>query len=186
MRTVSWKGGGGIAAILVALVVFIVPFTFIVFTAGKTQAEASFLEFSWPTEWAFFDNIVTVLQNRDYLLLRAFVNSSTILTVVAVSIMVVLGAMVGYVLQRRRSRWNPLVNGLVLAGLIIPPAVVPTIWVLQGSSCSRPSPGSSRRTSRSACRSASCCSARSSRRSRASSTRPPSSTAPGRSSCSSA
>ena len=35
-------------------------------------------------------------------------------------------------LQRRKSRWNPLVNGLVLAGLIIPPAVVPTIWSLQG------------------------------------------------------
>ena len=46
--------------------------------------------------------------------------------------MVVLGAMVGYVLQRRKSRWNPLVNGLVLAGLIIPPAVVPSIWVMQG------------------------------------------------------
>ena len=101
------------------------------FTAGKTQAEASFLEFTWPTEWALFENIVTVLENRDFLLIRAFVNS-TILTVAAVSIMVVLGAMVGYVLQRRKSRWNPLVNGLVLAGLIIPPAVVPTIWVLQG------------------------------------------------------
>lgn len=131
MRGVGWKWGGGSVAILVAIVVFIVPFAFIVFTAGKTQAESSFLEFTWPTEWALFDNIATVLENRDYLLIRAFVNS-TILTVAAVSIMVVLGAMVGYVLQRRKSRWNPLVNGLVLAGLIIPPAVVPTIWVLQG------------------------------------------------------
>ncbi|GAA1056240.1 sugar ABC transporter permease [Agromyces luteolus] len=131
MRNVAWKWGGGSVAILVAIVIFIVPFTFIVFTAGKTQAEASFLEFSWPTEWVFFENIVTVLQNRDWLLVRAFFNS-TVLTVGAVAIMVVLGAMVGYVLQRRKSRWNPLVNTLVLAGLIIPPAVVPTIWVLQG------------------------------------------------------
>ena len=131
MRNVAWKWGGGIVAILLALFVFIVPFVFIIFTASKTQAEASFLEFSWPTEWALFDNIVTVLQNRDFLLIRAFINS-TILTVGAVSVMVVLGAMVGYVLQRRKSRWNPLVNGLVLAGLIIPPAVVPSIWVMQG------------------------------------------------------
>ena len=28
--------------------------------------------------------------------------------------------------------WTPVVNFCVLAGLIIPPAVVPTIWVLQG------------------------------------------------------
>ena len=131
MRSTAWKWGGGTVAILVAIVVFLVPFTFIIFTDGKTQAEASFLEFSWPTEWVLFDNIVTVLQNRDFLLIRAFINS-TILTVGAVSVMVVLGAMVGYVLQRRKSRWNPLVNGLVLAGLIIPPAVVPSIWVMQG------------------------------------------------------
>jgi raffinose/stachyose/melibiose transport system permease protein len=49
-----------------------------------------------------------------------------------VTLLIVLAAMVGYVLQRRRSRWNAVVMGLVLAGLMIPPAVVPTIWVLQG------------------------------------------------------
>ena len=135
-----WRVGGGIAAILVAIVIFIIPFLFIVFTAGKTQAESSFLEFTLPTEWVFFENIVTVLQNRDFVLVRAFVNS-TVLTVAAVTIMVILGAMVGYVLQRRKSRWNPLVNGLVLAGLIIPPAVVPTIWVLQGLELFKSIPG---------------------------------------------
>ena len=131
MRSVAWRWGAGSAAILLAIIVFIVPFAFIVFTAGKTQAEASFLQFTWPTEWVLWDNLVAVVENRDYLLVRAFLNSA-VLTVGAVSIMVVLGAMVGYVVQRRRSRWNPVVNGLVLAGLIIPPAVVPTIWVLQG------------------------------------------------------
>ena len=45
--------------------------------------------------------------------------------------MVVLSAMVAYVLQRRRSRWNRLADLLILSGLIIPPAVVPTVWVLQ-------------------------------------------------------
>ena len=140
MRNLAWKWGGGSLAILVAIVVFLVPFTFIVFTAGKTQAESSFLEFSWPTEWVLFENIATVLQDRDFLLVRAFVNS-TVLTVSAVAVMVVLGAMVGYVLQRRRSRWNPLVNGLVLAGLIIPPAVVPSIWVMQGLEIFKTLPG---------------------------------------------
>ena len=126
-----WRWSGGIVAIVIAVFIFLVPFAFMVLTAGKTKQEASALEFSWPTNWVFFDNLVTVLSARDYILVRAFINS-TILTVVAVTIMVILGAMVGYVLQRRRSRWNPLVNFFVLAGLIIPPAVVPTIWVLQG------------------------------------------------------
>ena len=65
------------------------------------------------------------------MLVTAFVNS-TILTVVSVGLLVIIGAMVGYVLQRRRTIWTPIVNICVLAGLIIPPAVVPTIWVLQG------------------------------------------------------
>jgi len=140
MRNTVWRWGAGSVAILVTVVVFIVPFAFIVFTAGKTQAEAAALEFTWPTDWVLFDNIATVLQNRDFLLVRAFVNS-TILTVSAVAIMVVLGAMVGYVLQRRKSRWNPVVNAFVLAGLIIPPAVVPTIWVLQGIELFKTIPG---------------------------------------------
>jgi len=140
MRNTVWRWGAGSVAILVTVVVFIVPFAFIVFTAGKTQAEAAALQFTWPTEWVLWDNIVTVIQNRDFLLVRAFVNS-TILTVSAVAIMVILGAMVGYVLQRRKSRWNPLVNAFVLAGLIIPPAVVPTIWVLQGIELFKTIPG---------------------------------------------
>ena len=65
------------------------------------------------------------------MLLTAFINS-IILTVASVTLLVIFGAMVGFVLQRRPSRWTPVVNFLVLAGLIIPPAVVPTIWVLQG------------------------------------------------------
>ena len=67
-----------------------------------------------------WENFVTVLQTRDYIILRAFSNS-TVLTVASVAIMVVFAAMVGYVLQRRKSRWNHLVNFFVLAGLIVPP-----------------------------------------------------------------
>ena len=64
------------------------------------------------------------------MLVTAFINS-TILTVASVAIMVVFAAMVAYVLQRRPSRWTTVADVLILSGLIIPPAVVPTIWVLQ-------------------------------------------------------
>ncbi|WP_296664947.1 carbohydrate ABC transporter permease [Demequina sp.] len=128
-RTYSWVSG--LTAIAISTVVFIVPFIFIFFTASKTTIESSLLEFTPPTEWAFFENLVEVIQTRDYILVTAFVNS-TIITVGSVALMVVVSALVGYVLQRRKSRLNPLINFLVLAGLIVPPAVVPTIWVMQG------------------------------------------------------
>lgn len=130
----------GSLAIVLSIIVFLVPFAFIILTASKTQQEASFLAFSWPTEWVFFQNLITVVETSDFVLLRAFVNSA-VLTVASVAVMVVLSAMVGYVLARRQSCWNGLVNFLVLAGLIIPPAVVPTIWVLQGLGVFKTLPG---------------------------------------------
>ena len=119
-----------IVAVVVSIVVFVIPFLFMAITAVKDRADASLLNFSWPTHWAFVQNFKEVLEARDYMLIIAFINS-TILTVVSIAILVVLASMVAYVLQRRKSRWNAFINFMVLAGLIMPPAVVPTIWVLQ-------------------------------------------------------
>jgi len=121
----------GVVAILVSIVVFLVPFAFIVINALKDVRESSDRSFALPTTWHLWDNLVEVLSTRDYMLVTAFVNS-IILTVGSVTLLVVFGAMVGFVLQRRPSRWTNIINFFVLAGLIIPPAVVPTIWVLQG------------------------------------------------------
>ncbi|GAA3879871.1 carbohydrate ABC transporter permease [Tessaracoccus defluvii] len=120
----------GIVGILLTTVFFLVPFAFVFMMAGKTAPEAARLEFSWPTEFVMLDNIVAVFQARNYMLIIAFINS-TILTVASVTLMVIFGSMIAFVLDRRRSKLNPWINGAVLAGLIIPPAVVPTIWVMQ-------------------------------------------------------
>jgi len=122
-----WIGG---LAILVSIFVFIVPFAFIVLTALKDRKEASLREFSLPTTWHLWENLVQVIQTRDYMVITAFINS-TILTVASVTLLVVFGAMCGYIMQRRPSVWTSIAGSLVLAGLIIPPAVVPTIWVMQ-------------------------------------------------------
>ena len=120
-----------IVAIVASFVIFVIPFLFALLTAVKTRQEASDLSFSWPSKFQFVQNFIDVVQARDYLLIIAYINS-TILTVFSVTILVLLSAMVAYVLQRRQSRWNGFINFLVLSGLIMPPAVVPTIWVLQG------------------------------------------------------
>ena len=129
-----------VIAIVVSVVIFIVPFLFMAVMAGKTRQEASELSFSWPSQLRFVENFKEVITSRDYTLVIAFINSA-ILTVASVAILVVLSAMVAYILQRRRSRWTGFINFLVLAGLIIPPAVVPTIWVLQALGMFRTMPG---------------------------------------------
>jgi raffinose/stachyose/melibiose transport system permease protein len=131
----------GSAAILVTAVFFLVPFAFIFVTASKTATESSLLGFSWPHHFVLLDNLKEALAANDYLMIIAFINS-LILTVVSVAAMVVLGAMVAYVWQRRPGRFSAsAINVLVLAGLIVPPAVVPTIWVLQKVGLFKTMPG---------------------------------------------
>ncbi len=122
-----WLDG---VAFVVAGIVFVVPFIFIVFTAAKDRAAASRLEFTPPTEWQLIPNALEVIGFRNDLMVTALRNS-LILTVLSVALIVIFAAMVGFVLQRRRDRVSRIVSALVLAGLIIPPAIVPTIYVLQ-------------------------------------------------------
>ena len=130
----------GVAAIIVTAVFFVVPFLFVFVIASKDRVEANLLEFSWPTNFVLFQNIAEALASRDYLMVIAFINSF-ILTVTSVAALVLLSAMVAYIWQRRRGRWSPVINILVLAGLIVPPAIVPTIWVLQTIGLFKTMPG---------------------------------------------
>ncbi len=120
----------GSIGLFLCLIIFVLPFVFIGLMAVKSKPEASFMSFSLPAKVLLWDNFWAVIQARDYMLLTAYMNS-ILITVGAVSLLVFFGAMVGYVLQRRPSRTSNLIYGFVLAGLMIPPAVVPTIWVLQ-------------------------------------------------------
>jgi raffinose/stachyose/melibiose transport system permease protein len=119
-----------IIALLIVSVIFVVPFAFIVLTAAKDRVDASSLDFSLPLHWQLLDNIVAVVQARNYVMITALINSM-ILTVGSVTLIVILSAFIAFVLQRRQDRAARAVATLVLAGLIIPPSVVPTIFVLQ-------------------------------------------------------
>ena len=65
----------GIIAILVSVVVFLVPFIFILLQAAKDPKEAGLMGFDLPTTWQFLQNLVAVIQNNSYQVLAAFINS---------------------------------------------------------------------------------------------------------------
>jgi raffinose/stachyose/melibiose transport system permease protein len=120
-----------IVSLSVASALFIVPFIFIILTSGKEQTEAAALDFTLPAEWRLWENLQEVLSTRNGIVVTALKNSF-ILTVVSGGLIVLVCSMVAFVQQRRKDKLSKLVNVLVVAGLIIPPAVVPTIFVLQG------------------------------------------------------
>jgi raffinose/stachyose/melibiose transport system permease protein len=119
-----------LVVLLMVGILFIVPFIFIFLTAAKTSAEASLFQFTWPTEFRLFQNFEEVMQVGNNRMLLALWNS-TLLTVGSVILIVLLSASVGYVLQRRNDRVATIFSALLLFGLILPPAIVPTIFTLQ-------------------------------------------------------
>ena len=119
-----------VVSLIVIGIVFIVPFVFILLTASKTRQEAAQFEFSLPAKFLLIENIRTVMAFADNRMVLALWNS-TILTVSSVTLIVLFSAFVAFVMQRRHDRLASIVSSIMLAGLIIPPAVVPTIFLLQ-------------------------------------------------------
>jgi raffinose/stachyose/melibiose transport system permease protein len=130
---------GGLA-ILLSAIFFLVPFLFIFVIGSMGRIQANQLQFTWPQPFALLDNLQEALAARDYLMVIAFINS-VILTVTSVAVLVILSAMVAYIWQRRGGPLGRVTSILVLAGLIVPPAVVPTIWVLQTLGLFKTMPG---------------------------------------------
>lgn len=117
-------------SIPIGVFVFVIPFGMIFLTATKSSKEAYSLDFSLGEKFLLWENIKTVLATNDGIVIRAFINS-TIITFLSVVLVVIFSSMAAFILSRRPGRVTTIANICVLAGLVVPPAIVPTIWVLQ-------------------------------------------------------
>ena len=116
--------------IALAAAIFIGPLLFAVFAAGKTVSEAAAMAYMAPAHPQYWQNFAKVVTASNFMLLRAFKNS-IILTVLSIAILVVVSSLAGFVLDRRRGRVVGTANFLALIGLMLPPSVITTIWVMK-------------------------------------------------------
>ena len=130
IRKIIKRNWVDVAAFIVIGIVFVVPFIFIFLTAAKTRQDASLFQFSWPAKFQLLENIRDVMAFGNGRMALAMWNS-TLLTVFSVTLIVLFSALAAFVMQRRGDRGSSIVISVMLAGLIIPPAVVPTIFLLQ-------------------------------------------------------
>ena len=120
---------GDIVGIIVAVVIFIIPFLFMLINALKDRRGANLLKLELPEQF-HWENFVEVFQANNYQLLTAFKNSFLIMAG-TVLVLVIVGSMGGYVIQRRKDRVMNIMNALLMTGLMVPASILPTIWVLQ-------------------------------------------------------
>ncbi|MCI2255768.1 carbohydrate ABC transporter permease [Domibacillus sp. PGB-M46] len=129
-----------IVAVLLTIILFGVPLYFVFVNAAKDTQESSLLNMSWPTSFQLIENIQAVFLAENGMIIRAFMNSM-IITGASIALLILFGSMAGFVLHRKVSKLSPFYNFLILAGLIIPPAIVPTIWVLESIGMFKTLPG---------------------------------------------
>ncbi|MHA9741115.1 carbohydrate ABC transporter permease [Robinsoniella peoriensis] len=119
------------SAVLLSLVIFGVPFLFVLLTSFKDKMEAGEMNMSLPQSLHIAENYLTVLQTKHGMIIRGFYNSALI-TFFSLAIMIIVCSMAAFVLQRRKGKLVTIINLLFMLGLMMPPAIVPTIWVLSG------------------------------------------------------
>lgn len=121
---------GDVIGMAACLVIFVTPFLYMLVNSLKGTKEANLMSLSLPEE-IHLENYLEVIKANNYMLVTAFKNS-LILALCSVILLILTGSMAGYVLQRRNDRTTRLANVLIMSGLMVPPAILPTIWVLQG------------------------------------------------------
>ena len=120
---------GDVLGLFFAAVIFVIPFLFMLVNSLKERREANLLNLSLP-EVFHWENYATVFSANNYQILTAFKNS-ILITGISVLLLVIVGSMAGYVLQRRTDKVHRFINSLILTGLMVPAAILPTIWMMQ-------------------------------------------------------
>lgn len=121
---------GHLVAVAVTVFTHWIVLYFIVINSCKPRGEAARLSLQLPKKWAILENYKYVLDYSNHLFLRSMWNSIR-LTAVSIVVLVLVASMAGYILQRRQGRISQIANKLILAGLIVPPSVIATYWILQ-------------------------------------------------------
>ena len=120
---IAWN----IVGFLLSFIV-IIPFYFVLVNASKSKGEAGDMSLAFPAHMEFFNNFSIVFKQGH--ILNALLNS-LIVTCLSVALIIILSAMIGFILARRRGKVSSFINTLIFIGIIVPVAIVPIYRLLQ-------------------------------------------------------
>jgi raffinose/stachyose/melibiose transport system permease protein len=118
-----------IITVVCALGIFIVPFYFMLLNSIKNTREAGLMSLRLPSDSLHFENYLRVITAQRFMIVRAFFNS-VIITTGAIAGLIFICSLGGYILQRVSGKFMSAVNLMILTGLMLPPAILPTSWVM--------------------------------------------------------
>lgn len=113
---------------IIATITVLIPLWVMVVNSFKPFGEANGFSLSLPHVWSIKENYSTVVNDGDAL--QGLANS-LIITVPSVVIVVLVGALAGWVFARGRGRTISVLYYLAIAGILLPPSIVTTVEVLK-------------------------------------------------------
>jgi raffinose/stachyose/melibiose transport system permease protein len=106
----------------------VIPMWAVLVNSAKTPAEAAQLGLGLPTNWNVVENYATVFTEGDYL--PSLLNSLAV-TVPAIIAIVLLGSAAAWAFGRSKSRSLKVIFYVIALSMLIPPTLIPTIFLLQ-------------------------------------------------------
>jgi raffinose/stachyose/melibiose transport system permease protein len=106
----------------------VVPIWLVLVNSFKQAGEAAALDLSLPSVWSFVDNYATVLVQGNYL--GALANS-LLVSVPTILAVVLIGAAAAWGFGRSRSKLMQFGYYVIALSILIPPSLIPTIYVLR-------------------------------------------------------
>jgi raffinose/stachyose/melibiose transport system permease protein len=98
-------------------------------TSMKTEGEAAELSLDLPTRWAGWENFRVVVEEGNYL---TGLRNSLLVAVPTITVVLLFGAMAAWTYARTTSRAFQTFYVITSLSILLPPAVIPTIYVLSG------------------------------------------------------
>jgi raffinose/stachyose/melibiose transport system permease protein len=126
-KKLFYNTGWDILGCFLSLVVLI-PLYFAIVNSFKVEAEANLLRVSLPQKWAILENYQEVIKRGNIFV--AF-KSSIIVTFATVVLAIVFASMAAFVMERKKTKVSGLLDFFVLMGIIVPPSIVPTFFLLK-------------------------------------------------------
>ena len=106
----------------------IVPMWLMVVNSFKPLNEATDLSLALPKQWALVENYAYVFERGDYL---TGLRNSLLITLPTILLVLLLSSLAAWAYARSRSMTLKVAYYVTMLSILLPPALLPTIWLLK-------------------------------------------------------
>ena len=127
-RIWQWHSAKIALLVLVAVPWIFVPLWLLVVNSFKPLSEASLLNLSLPEHWAIVSNYRTVFSDWHFL---TALKNSVLVVIPTILAVVFFGSLAAWAFARSRSMTMKVAFNISVLSILLPPAALPTIYLLQ-------------------------------------------------------